>query len=200
MKLLYSPTSPYARKVRITVIEKGLADRVEIVGVDVLGKPDTVRASNPLAKIPALVLDDGTSLFDSPVICEYLDTLAPTPVLLPKGAARWGVLRRQALADGVMDAAFNLVMERRRPEALRSEEWMARWTAAMSNAIAALDAELPAETPAFDLGWIAAIAAVDYVEFRLGDLGLLKATAKLAAWRALMADRPSVAASAPPKG
>ncbi len=199
MKLLFSPTSPYTRKVRITVIEKGLADRVEIAPVDVLGKPDIVRASNPLAKIPALVLEDGTALFDSRVICEYLDSLAPQPVLLPKNASRWGVLRRQALGDGIMDAAFNLVMERRRPEALRSEEWTTRWTAAMSNAIAALEAELPQDPP-FDLGWIAAIAAVDYVEFRLGDLGMLAATPKLAAWRAAMADRPSVAASAPPKG
>lgn len=198
MKLLHSPTSPYARKVRITVIEKGLADRVEIVGVDVLGKPDTVRGANPLAKIPALVLDDGTSLFDSPVICEYLDTLAATPVLLPKDGARWSVLRRQALADGVMDAAFNLVMERRRPDSLRSAEWMTRWTAAMSSAIAALDVDLPAETPAFDLGWIAAIAAIDYVEFRLGDLGLLGGTSRLAKWRTEMSARPSIGATAPP--
>jgi glutathione S-transferase len=199
MKLLYSPTSPYARKVRITVIEKGLANRVEIVGVDVLGKPDTVRGANPLAKIPTLVRDDGSALFDSPVICEYLDTLAPAPKLIPEDAARFEVLRRQALADGVMDAAFNLVMERRRPEAQRSAEWTTRWTSAMSNAIAALDAELPAETPAFDLGWIATIAAIDYVAFRLGDLGLLKDAPRLAAWQAGNADRESVAATAPPK-
>lgn len=199
MKLLYSPTSPYARKVRITVIEKGLADRVEIVGVDVLGKPDTVRSANPLAKIPTLMLDDGTSLFDSPVICEYLDGLAPTPMLLPKDAARWSVLRRQALADGVMDAAFNLVMERRRPETQRSEEWTTRWTGALTHAVGALDAELQTDPPAFDLGWIAAIAAVEYVEFRLGDLGLLAGTPRLARWRTEMANRPSVSATAPPR-
>lgn len=198
MKLLYSPTSPYARKVRITAIEKGLADRVEIVGVDVLGKPDTVRSDNPLAKIPTLVLDDGTAIFDSPVICEYLDGLTPQPLLLPKeGAARFAVLKRQALADGVMDAAFNFVMERRRPEAQRSEEWSTRWRNAMSHAIAALEAEWTPDAP-FDLGWIATIAAIDYVEFRLGDLGLLKEAQHLARWRAAIAARPSIAATAPP--
>ena len=198
MKLLYSPTSPYARKVRIVAIEKGLADRVEIVGVDVLGKPDMVRGDNPLAKIPTLVRDDGAALFDSPVICEYLDTLAPTPKLIPEGAARFDVLMRQALADGAMDAAFNLVMERRRPEAQRSEEWTTRWTNAITGALTTLDAELPA-APAFDLGWIAALAAGDYVEFRLADLGLAAKTPKLTAWRAQMAARASVGETAPPK-
>lgn len=198
MKLLYSPTSPYARKVRIVVLEKGLADRIEIVGVDVLGKPQTVRANNPLAKIPTLVLDDGGSLFDSPVICEYLDGLAPSPNLIPDGAARFATLKRQALADGVKDAAFNLVMERRRPEAQRSEEWTTRWTNAMAHAVGALEAEIPADPP-FDLGWIAALCAIDYVEFRLGDLGMLTSAPNLSAWRARMASRESVAVSAPPK-
>lgn len=199
MKLLYSPTSPYARKVRVCLIEKGLAGQVDIVGVDVLGKPDMVRGDNPLAKIPTLVLDDGTSLFDSPVICEYLDGLAPAPKLIPDGAARFEVLKRQALADGAMDAAFNLVMERRRPEPQRSEEWTTRWTNAISHALAALDAQISANAP-FDLGWIAALCARDYVEFRLGDLGLAARTPKLTAWRATLADRPSIAISNPPVG
>lgn len=198
MKLLYSPTSPYARKVRITAIEKGLADRIEIVGVDVLGKPDTVRGDNPLVKIPTLVLDDGASLFDSPVICEYLDTLAPSPRLVPDGAARFDVLKRQALADGVMDAAFNLVMERRRPATERSAEWTARWTGAIAGGLVALDGLVSDDAP-FDLGWIAALSAGDYVEFRLADLGMADRTPRLAAWRARLAARPSVAASAPPR-
>lgn len=199
MKLLYSPTSPYARKVRIAAIEKGVADRIEIVGVDVLGKPDMVRGDNPLAKIPTLVLDDGSSLYDSVVICEYLDTLAPTPKLIPDGAARFDVLKRQALADGAMDAAFNLVMERRRPETQRSEEWTTRWTNAITHALSALDAQVDDKAP-FDLGWIAALCARDYVEFRLGDLGLAARTPALTAWRASLADRPSVAISNPPVG
>lgn len=198
MKLLYSPTSPYARKVRITAIEKGLADRIEIVGVDVLGKPDAVRGDNPLAKIPTLVLDDGASLFDSVVICEYLDTLAPAPKLIPDGATRFEVLKRQALADGVMDAAFNLVMERRRPENERSSEWIARWTRGIAGGLGALDAQVSADTP-FDIGWIAALCAGDYVEFRLDDLGMAGATPELTAWRTDLATRASVSVSAPPK-
>jgi len=196
MKLFHSPTSPYVRKVRIAAIEKGVADRIEIVGVDVLGKPDTVRGENPLAKIPTLVLDDGSALFDSRVICEFLDNLAPSPVLLPKNPLRWDVLKRQAIADGVMDAAFNLVMERRRPAAQQSDEWTTRWTNAIAHGLAALDAQRPTSPP-FDLGWIAALCASDYVEFRLADLGMASKTPQLAGWRARVADRESVAATAP---
>jgi len=199
VRLLYSPTSPYARKVRIVGIEKGLADRIEIVGVDVLGKPDMVRGDNPLAKIPTLVLDDGTSLFDSPVICEYLNTLAPAPNLIPDGAARFDMMKRQALADGAMDAAFNLVMERRRPESQRSQEWTTRWTNAITHALAGLESQISQKAP-FDLGWIAALCARDYVEFRLADLVLAARTPKLTAWRATLSHRPSVAISNPPAG
>ena len=107
MRLLSSPTSPYARKVRMTVLEKGLADRVAIEPGVPMGTADeaaAVRRVNPLGKIPALVLDTGEALYDSPVICEYLDAIGTGPALLPaSGTGRWTALRLQALGDGVAD-------------------------------------------------------------------------------------------------
>ena len=102
------------------------------------------------------------------MICEYLDGLLPSPLLIPEsGPAHIDVLRRQALADGVMDAAFNLVMERRRPEAQRAADWMTRWEGNILRGIAATEVDVRDE---FDLGAIAGAAAIGYVEFRLGDL------------------------------
>ena len=197
MKLSFSGASPYVRKAMACAIIRGIDGQISDLGLKTADA--ALAALNPLAKIPTFVTPDGLALYDSPVICEYLDSLAAAPRLLPEGVARWGVLRRQALADGVMDAAFNLVMERRRPEAQRSTEWTTRWTHAIAHAIATLEAELPGEAPPFDLGWIATLAATDYVEFRLADLGMAATAPKLTAWRATMATRASVAQSAPPR-
>jgi glutathione S-transferase len=191
MKLLASDTSPYARKTRICALEKGVA--LEVVTTNPLGEDvAALHAANPLGKIPALLLDDGVTLYDSRVICEYLDTLAPAPRLLPaSGAARFDCLRRQALADGVMDAAFNLVMEGRRPEAQRSKDWQARWRAGILRGVAAMEAR---ET--FDLGQIATAAALGYLDFRLSDIQW-RASTPMAAWWERVGARESVEATAP---
>lgn len=196
MKLITSDTSPYGRKVRIVIAEKGLGARVTVVDQSPLAEDvAALREVNPLGKIPALVGDDGAALYDSRVICEYLDGLAPAPRLVPEsGPARIDVLRRQALADGVMDAAFNLVMERRRPEAQRSAEWMARWQGNLLRGIAAMDADVREE---FDLGAIAAAAAIGYVEFRLGDLDWRGDAPEVELWWGRVRVRPSVKATAP---
>ena len=129
MKLLSNPLSPYGRKVKIAMGLKGLKDRIEIVQVDtnpadnpIINKP------NPLAKIPALVIEDNTAIYDSHVICEYLDSLSPSPVLFPKtGVERIKTLTLGALADGILDAALLLVYEKRfRPEAIWHAPWQER--------------------------------------------------------------------------
>ena len=204
MRLLSSPTSPYARKVRMTVIEKGLADRVAIVPGVPLGTADeaaAVRRVNPLGKIPALVLDTGEALYDSPVICEYLDAIGTGPALLPaSGTGRWTALRLQALGDGVADAAFNIVMEHRRAEALRSSEWLDRWTRAIHGAADALEEALAAGPLAADLGAIAIAAAFGYVDFRLPQIDWRAGRPRLTAAFADLAARPSFVATAPPNG
>jgi glutathione S-transferase len=123
MQLYYSATSPYVRKVRVVAIEKGLDGDIELIEAMPWPDPSLIATQNPLGKVPALVLDDGTALYDSPVICEYLDTLGEGNRLLPPvGPARWRSLRIQALADGIMDAAVSIVLERRRSAELRSSE------------------------------------------------------------------------------
>lgn len=123
MKLLSSPFSPYGRKVRIAVAIKGVQDRIEMQAVDT--ETPVINRANPLGKIPALVIDEGTAIFDSHVICEYLDSLAPAPLLFPKGGVeRIKTLTLASLADGMLDAALLLVYEKRfRPE----EKWHAPW-------------------------------------------------------------------------
>jgi glutathione S-transferase len=126
MKLLSNALSPYGRKVKLTIAVKSLGSQIEMVIVDT--NPGTnveINSANPLGKIPSLVLDDKKPIFDSNVICEYLDSLKPAPVLFPRnGPERWQALALGSLADGILDAALLLVYEKRfRPE----EKWHAPW-------------------------------------------------------------------------
>src|SRR3546814_4963738 len=107
MKLRYSPTSPYVRKVNVVAIETGLQDRIERVPTVTADPASGLAKDNPLGKVPVLITDDGMRLYDSPVICEYLDSLHEGPKLIPtEGIARWVTLSQQALADGLLDAAI----------------------------------------------------------------------------------------------
>jgi glutathione S-transferase len=199
MKLFFSPTSPYVRKVRVVAIEKGLADRIELVPANPWPDPSAVSAANPLGKVPALLLDDGTSLYDSPVICEYLDALVPASPLIPReGLKRWKVLRRQALGDGILDAAVSIVLERRRPQAERSAEAQTRATEAIRRGVGALAGELrPADAP-FDLGQISLAVALGYLEFRLSELDLGTAQSPVREFWDAIRSRPSLASTRPP--
>lgn len=199
MKLLQSPTSPYARKVRIVILEKGLADRVAMETANPAGaEVDTVCKANPLGKVPCLIREDGTGLYDSPVICEYLDSLKPSPILLPaSGEARWTVLRIQALADGVMDAAVSSRMEAFRKEGERSADMVAHWRSGIVRGLEQLARE-PHLSAGFDLAHISTAAALGYIYFRLGDLAQASMPATLAAWWDKAQTRPSVRDTAPP--
>jgi glutathione S-transferase len=200
MQLLYSPTSPYVRKVRIVAIEKGLDSRIELVDAAPYPDPTVAAALNPLGKVPALRLDDGSVLYDSPVICEYLDTLGDGARLLPpSGSARWQALRVQALADGVMDAAASIVLERRRPSELQSEAAIDRATTALRRSVIALSNDLGDElTAPFDLARIACATAIGYLHFRLPDIDLGLDDPRITRWWNLISERPSVILTAPP--
>lgn len=200
MQLLSSPTSPFARKARVMILERGL-DVTEAAANPFGAEAETaaLRKANPLGKIPALILDDGTAIFDSPVICEYLDTLGDAAPLLPKaGPARWVALRRQALGDGVAEAGFNIVMEGRRPAELRSEAWTTRWRGAILCTAAATEGELTGSENAFDLGAVTLACAFGYISFRLPEIDWKAGNPRLAAWIAELLTRPSLAATAPP--
>ena len=198
MQLIYSATSPYARKVRMLVIEKGLADRVEVVVANLLLDPPELLTANPLAKVPALIVEPGFTLFDSPLLCAYLDGLA-APRLIPEaGPERWRVLRREALADGIGDAAVSSVMEGRRIDSQRSPEWLARWRGAILRGVVELDKEADALGARFDLGAIASAAALAYLDFRLPQIDWRAQAPGLSAWLEDVRSRESFAATVPP--
>lgn len=198
MKLFFAPPSPFARKARAVIIEKKLQDRVELAPVNPMEDPAALLAANPLGKIPALTLDDGTGLYDSPVICEYLDALVPAPALFATGAARIVQLRRLALIDGLLDAAVAVRMEALRPESARHAPWVERQTRAVVRALRALESEIPT-LAAPDMTQLAAAIALEYLDFRLPDLGWRDAHPALVAWLAGVRDRPALKETRPPQ-
>ena len=200
MKLFYADLSPYARKVRVVVSEKGLSDQVEMEDVVPYDLPDALREANPLCKVPTLVTDDGESLFDSPVICEYLDVIGGGDALLPAtGDERWRTLRRVALTDGILDYAFNISGEVfRRPEDERSPRWIDHWVAAITRSLDQLERELDQWPDALDLGHIGLGVALAYLDIRIKDfLNWRDARPKLTAWYETFSQRPSMLSSAP---
>jgi glutathione S-transferase len=201
MKLYVSSASPFARKALITISELGLGDRVvaQPTTVTPISRNDEVARGNPLVKLPTLVLDDGTSLFDSRVICEYLDHLSGVPRLFPAaGLARWNALRRQALADGLMDAAVLLRYEQAmRPEAMRWTDWMAGQGAKITGALDALEGDAAGFGTAFDIGHIACACALGYLDLRHDHLHWRNSRPALAAWFAVVSQRPSMVATVP---
>lgn len=201
MKLYVSPASPFGRKASVVIAELGLGERVvqEPATVTPIARNADVARGNPLAKIPTLLLDDGSSLFDSPVICEYLDSLSRSPRFFPAaGAAKWTALRRQALADGLMDAAILLRYESAmRPEPLRWAEWTAGQNTKVVSALDAMEDDAVALGAGFDIGHVAYGCALGYLDLRFPDLEWRKGRSKLAAWSETVSARPSMVATTP---
>ena len=199
MNLYYNPASPYVRKVRVLAMETGLMDRIELARVTITPTdPDaTLCADNPIGKIPTLVLDDGDTLYDSRVICEYLDGLHAGARLFPgDGDARWIALRRQALADGILDSAVNTRYETfLRPEELRWADWVDNQMAKIRRSLDVLESESPGD--AIDIGSISVACALGYLDFRYSDEGWRDSRPKLAAWFEKFAQRPSMSETSP---
>lgn len=165
MRLFIASASPFVRKCRIVAREKGLLDRLEETTADPYANDPALVAANPIAQIPALVLDDGTVFVDSPVIAAWMDQHGAGPRLLPDGEAQWPVRRLETLAGGVLEMAVKLVLEGRRPETERSPTWIKRWTENMGRALDALEtADVKAEP--LDLGVITTGVALTYLDFR----------------------------------
>ncbi|EZH80049.1 glutathione S-transferase [Ectopseudomonas composti] len=200
MQLIYAAASPFARKVRVLAAETGLLARIELLDTAVLPITlnERVNALNPLGKIPVLLTDAGEALYDSRVICEYLDTLHAGAKLLPSGAARWQVLRLAALADGLMDAALLARYERAaRPVELQWPAWLDGQLGKVQRALAELEHQIEHLQGPLDLAQIGVACALGYLDFRFADLDWRAAHPGLAAFQQDFAQRASMQASAP---
>jgi glutathione S-transferase len=199
MKLHYNPASPYVRKVRVLALETGLMGDIELVSVTLTPtSPDAKLCSdNPIGKIPTLVREDGGALYDSRVICEYLDSLHDSPRMFPdNGEARWSALRRQALADGILDAAVGTRYETfLRPEELRWPDWVDGQMAKVRRSLDVLESE--SLVGLVDIGTISVACALGYLDFRYPDEGWRDSRPGLAAWFEEFAGRSSMVETAP---
>ena len=204
MKLYYSVTSPYARKVRLVIEEKGLQSAIDCELIDPFADLPQLLAANPLGRVPTLLLDDGQALYGSQVICAYLDSQALSPVLVPaEGWARWQVLRHEALADGLIDAAYDIVMERKREAPQRSSHWLEHWSREIRRALDAMEKSADELDTGLSLAHLATAAALGYLELRMPEMlsrdgaDGWESWPRLCQWYASFSLRPSMQATRP---
>jgi glutathione S-transferase len=206
MRLRYSPTSPFVRKVMVAAIETGVIEQIERIPTSVAPTTpnEDVARENPLVKVPSLTTDDGLVLYDSPVICEYLDTLHSGAKLFPPaGKARWIALRQQALGDGLLEAAILGRYESVRPEQYRWQDWIDGQLRKVRGALAALEksveeGELGAVTGAVPtIGQITVGCALGYLDFRYQSEEWHTRNRRLAAWYTDFAQRKSMQLTVP---
>jgi len=200
MRAHVNAASPFARKVRIVARETGLISRVQEIdtAVSPVAPNAGLAAANPLVKIPALVLDDGTTLYDSRVICEYLDALAGQRLFPQSGMARWQALRLQALCDGILDAAVLIRYETAvRPQAVRWQDWIAAQRGKIDGGLAALEQAQSGFGASFGIGQVGAACVLGYLDFRFPDIDWRARCPQLKAWFAEASTRASVRDTAP---
>ena len=191
MKLYNNRPSPYGRKVLIAAHEKSLMKRITLFQIDPWSDPSALLAVTPIGKVPALVTDDGAVITDSTIISEYFDAVGHGRALI--GDDRFEVMARVALMQGLIDAAFAIVIERRRPTERRWDDWVSRQHRAIART---LDIVAPVDDR-FDLGDIALACALAYLDFRLPEIAWRCAHRTLAAWLDEVGRRPSMLATAP---
>ncbi len=197
MKLFYSATSPYVRKVMACAMARGIEAQLEKIPTNPHESPAALVAANPLSKVPCLVTPDGFALFDSPVICEYLDTIGEALPLFPaSGAARWVALQHQAIGDGILDAAVSRRMESVKPQEAARDAYMLRQKQIVERSLATLDRDLPGKL--LDIGTIALGCALGYLDFRFADEAWRNNAPRLAAWFDGVATDRVFAETAPP--
>ncbi len=198
MQLFHSPTSPFARKVMACAIAHDLDKQIKTVISNPHESPADLLAANPLSKIPCLITDDGMALFDSPVICEYLDSLGGAVPLFPRpGGGRWKALKQQALADGILEAALIRRGEAGRPPDAARLAVIARQQAAMDRSLDELERDLPQK--GLDIGTISVVCALGYLDLRFPADDWRIGRPQLAAWFVAASEHPALARTAPPR-
>lgn len=183
MILRSSPASPFVRKVRIAASVLGLADKIDVQGVDLDDPSDSIRAQNPIGKIPVLIAEDGAAYYDSRVIVEYLDHRAGGGRIIPKETkAHFDALRLQSLCDGLLDAALLQVYESRyRPADMKVPSWLDRQADKVTRGLKALESAPPKIDPVPDVGQITLACLLGYGDLRFGG-EWRKSYPKLVAW------------------
>ncbi len=197
MKLAYSPNSPYVRKCHAAAIKRGIDGKIEYWTIPT--SDPALAAINPLSKVPTFVTDEGQVLYDSPVICEYLDSVGDAPKLIPPpGPARWKALTLAALGDGILDAT----QPRRREVALPQDEgrktYIVQQQAKVTRALDVLEAEADSLGNLDTIGEIAVACALGYLDFRYPHEPWRPGHPKLEAWYARVAALPPMAKTVPP--
>ncbi len=193
MKLIYSTPSPYARKARVTAIETGMAGKMEMEDINPWADPEGYRNVNPVGKVPALLRDDGPPLYQSNIVCEYIDAQAETKVFPDAGAARWIALRQLAAADGILDASVLNRMEGMFHEGdAASRKLIDRQELSVAEALKQLEEEAADLEGPVTVGQIAVACALGYRDFRFADTDWRSGHPKLAEWYAEFSQRPSI--------
>jgi len=199
MKLVGSKTSPYVRKCRVILAERALP--FEFIEESAWTANTTVPRYNPLNKVPALVLDDGESIYDSRVVCEYLDAISGGGLLPQDPVQRAKVRRYEALGDGLADAGITTFLERKREAARQDPAWIARQLDKIKAAVSTLEAALGSRQylggDRIDMADIACACAFFWSEFRMPELGVRQANPRIKAWAERMEARPSFASTRP---
>ncbi len=196
MRLAFSPASPYVRKCLAAAIARGIEGQVELWTVSTVA-PSLVPV-NPLSKVPTLVTPDGQSLYDSPVICEYLDSVGSAPGLFPApGPARWNALRQQALGDGIMDATQPRRRELTLPQDEGRQAYIAQQQTKVTRALDALETEADTLDMLTTIGEITIACALGYLDFRYANEPWRPGHPKLEAWYAKVVALPPMAQTMP---
>lgn len=172
LTLRSSPTSPFGRKIKVAALFTGHTSKIDVVNSDTMNPDDPLRKDNPLGKIPCLVLADGTTVYDSRVIAEYLDHDAGGGVIIPKEwPARLAVLKQQALGDGIIDAAIlNLYEGRFRKPERHEPAWIAHQTGKVERGLAQIEANPPTVTAKPDIGVITIACMLEWFDFRFSGI------------------------------
>ncbi|KAF0231444.1 MAG: glutathione [Beijerinckiaceae bacterium] len=199
LKLRSSPASPFGRKVKFAAHIVGMTDKIEIIGTDTMNPDDPLRKDNPLGKIPCLILEDGTTLYDSRVIIEYLDHVSGGGKIIPADwDGRLRTLKLQALADGIIDAAILQLYEGRfRTPEKHEPAWIAHQAGKVERGLAVLEAAPPVASAMPDIGTISVACLLEWYEFRFSGLSSGKYPQLSAFLKAFNAKNPAFAASKP---
>lgn len=195
MKLYFSPSSPFVRKVLLCAYELGLGDKIELLpsAAGPVQRDRKIVADNPLGQVPTFFTDEGVALYDSRVICEYLDHLAGGTLFPVAGPARWSALVEQSVGDGILDAALLARYEDvARPATLHWADWRAGQLSKATDALDLLERNVAALEGRIDIGTITLACAMSYLDLRFPSFGWRDGRDALSAWYAQFAARPSM--------